>query len=51
MWNMPLLFTNIERQTSNVSNKTLEPTELLTSKYILRDRLRQLFTRPARKEI
>jgi len=36
-WNMLLLVTNIEWQTSNVSNKTFEPTEQLISKRILRD--------------
>jgi len=34
---MPLLATNIDLQTFNVSNKTFEPTEQLISKRILRD--------------
>jgi hypothetical protein len=50
-WNMLLLVTNIEWQTSNVSNKTFEPTEQLISKRILRDCRPRLSIRPARNEI
>lgn len=48
---MLLLVMNIEWQTSNMSNKTFEPTEQLISKRMLRNCLPRLSIRPARKKI